>query len=443
MLNAKYCSKLGIRREDKNEWEKRVPLVPTDILELKEKHSIETVVQPSKIHIFPDQDYRRIGARVQEDLSPADVVLAIKEIPPALLQPRKTYIFFSHVIKGQSHNMPMLKRIMDLKCQLIDYEKIVDSEGRRLIFFGKYAGLAGMIDTLWALGKRLEWENVPNPFSKIKQAYQYKTLDEAKEAISKAGDIIRHSSFVIRHLPFVCGFTGYGHVSRGAQEIYDLLPVQEISPSELNKLPVRQSFGGNKLNKLYKVVFKEEDMVELNSQSSILNSKFNLKDYYEHPEKYRSKFHKYLSYLTILVNCIYWDPRYPRLITKKYLEHHRVPLRVIGDLSCDVEGSIECTLHSTTPGDPVFVYDPIKKTATDGYKGKGIVILAIDNLPCELARESSSYFSNVLKRFIPEIMRADYSIDFEQCNLSHTIKNAMIVWKGKLTPNYKYLEKCL
>ena len=226
--------------------------------------------------------------------------------------------------------------------------------------------------------------------------------------------------------------------------------MQEITPDEINSIAGRQGFNAL----LYKVVFQEKDTVELISNPSTLQP-FNLQDYYDHPEKYTSIFYKYIPYLNVLVNCIYWTPRYPKLVTKEYLVKlfsvgavREPPLRVIGDLSCDIEGSIECTLYNTNPGDPVFVYDPIKKNATSGYAGRGIVMLTIDNLPCELAKESSIYFCGVLKEFVPKIMCAEYSTSFEQCNsqvnlLPPQIKNAIIVWKGKLTPNYKYLEKYL
>ena len=143
---------IGIRREDKNEWERRVPLIPADVDQLAKEHKIEFVVQPSPIRIFKNEEYHSAGATISEDLATCSAVFAVKEIPEELFQEGKTYIFFSHTIKGQEHNMPMLKKMMEKKCQLIDYEKVADDKGRRLIFFGNFAGYAGMIDTLWALG---------------------------------------------------------------------------------------------------------------------------------------------------------------------------------------------------------------------------------------------------------------------------------------------------
>ena len=181
---------LGIRREDKNKWEKRVPLIPDHIKELKEKHRINTIIQPSPIRAFPDNKYIQANATVDEELSP-NVIFAIKEIPISFFKAGKTYLFFSHTIKGQKHNIPMLKKMMDLKCNLIDYEKITNETGRRLIFFGRYAGIAGMIDTLWAFGQRLKLKGINSSLSDIKQTIEYQDLEHAKQHIAQIGNKIR------------------------------------------------------------------------------------------------------------------------------------------------------------------------------------------------------------------------------------------------------------
>lgn len=428
--------RIGIRREDKNEWERRVPLIPEHAKELKQTHAIEVWLQPSQIRIFQDKDYISAGAVICEDLSRCPIIFAIKEIPVEFFEPSKTYVFFSHTIKGQPHNMAMLKRMMELKCQLIDYEKVVDEHGKRLIFFGRFAGLAGMIDTLWALGRRLKYEGIDNPFSEIRKTHEYVSLEEAKDEIANVGKKIATLGLPNSLTPFICGFLGYGNVSKGAQEIIDLLPIKEIEPKVIGSALTESC--------IYKVVFKEEDMVELKIKNK--KSKFDLQDYYDHPEKYKSVFEKYIPYLTLLINCIYWDARYPRFVTKKYLKklYRGSPkLKVIGDISCDIDGAIECTLHPTTPANPVFVYDPFTEKATLGVEGVGPVVLAVDNLPCELPRESSIYFSGRLMNFIPQIAGADFSVDFEHCNLPREIKDAVILYHGELTPNYKYMEKFL
>jgi len=432
-------ARIGIRLEDKNEWERRAPLVPAHIKALKDR-DIEVCVQASPIRAFTAQEYEQANATMVEELSACPAVFAIKEIPSQLLEAGKTYAFFSHTIKGQKHNMPMLRRLLDLGCNLIDYEKITDENGRRLIFFGNYAGLAGMLDTLWALGHRLAWEGIETPFQKLLPARLYADLDEAKAAVREVGQKIALNGLPETFTPLICGFAGYGNVSRGAQQIFDLLPHHEISPSDLtaNQPTSKQS------NTLYKVVFKEADMVEPIAPGA----QFELQDYYNHPEKYRGGFEKYILHLSVLVNGIYWTERYPRLVTRACLKElfgqsEPPRLRVIGDISCDTEGAIECNLHTTSPGDPVYVYDPLTGATHNGYTGRGVVVLAVDNLPAELPRESSTHFSETLLPFVPEIAQADYSVPFEQSQLSPTLKRAVITWHGELTPDYRYLEEYL
>jgi alpha-aminoadipic semialdehyde synthase len=433
--------KVGIRREDKNRWERRTPFVPEDVKNLANKYDLQFLVQPSPIRIFTDSDYESTGAEVTEDLQLCHFIFAVKEIPEDLLFPNKVYVYFSHTIKGQAHNMPMLQKLMELNCTLIDYELVADDKGRRLIFFGNYAGLAGMIDTFWALGRRLSEEGIDSPFLNIDPAHNYHDLNAAKEAITKAGEEIRRNGLPKSLCPAVFGFAGYGNVSKGAQEIFDLMPHQTIGVEDLM---TDQYKNLSEKNILYKVEFKEEDMVVPKEKGK----KFDLQEYYKFPERYDSIFESYLPFLTVLLNCIYWDPKYPRLVSKKAVkklfQHSSPPrLRMIGDISCDVEGAVECTVKCSILDQPVYVYDTQKDQAIDGVKGNGPVILAIDHLPCELPRESSTFFSNMLKPFIPTIVKANYSKSFEELDLDPEIKNAVITHQGKLTPRFEYLKKYL
>ena len=432
--------RIGIRREDKNEWEARVPLIPTDVKKLV-NNGIEIFLQPSPIRIFSDQEYIDVGATISEDLSSCSAVLAVKEIPINFIEKDKTYVFFSHTIKGQDYNMPLLQKMIDESTQLIDYERIVNEKGQRLIFFGRHAGLAGMVDSLWALGKRVESEGIQNPFSKIKKTFEYRGLENTQKQIGEIADEIKKNGIPKEMRPLVCGFSGYGNVSQGAQEIFDILPHKEISPQDL--LTNKNLFDDSK-HVLYKVVFKESDLVDPKNSAD----QFELQDYYDNPDKYKSKFEQYITKLTILMNCIYWDMPYPRLITLDYLKTAwaksiNQKLKVIGDISCDIDGAIQCTMKSTEPGNPVYVYNPIDASINDGVKGDGPVIMAVDNLPCELAEEASKSFSKVLVDFIPQLVQADYDVDFQDLKLPEELRRGMILYRGNLTPEYKYLEKYL
>lgn len=431
-------TRIGIRREDKNPWERRIPLIPSHVRGIIEKFPIELWMQPSSIRIFRDQEFIAEGARIEEDISSCAVVFAVKEIPVDFFVPGKTYMFFSHTIKGQPFNMPMLKKMMDLGCTLIDYERVMDEKGQRLVFFGTQAGQAGMIDTLWALGQRLKELGKSSPFEELLLAHQYGSLVDAKESIKRLGWHIHEVGLDVSHVPLICGFTGYGRVSKGAQEIFDLLPVEEVSADELESFHEEGNYASNRV---YKVVFKEEHMVKPRSASQ----RFKLQEYYDHPDRYLSIFESYIPFLSVLVNCIFWAPKYPHFLTKDYLrklwtEDSSPRLKVIGDISCDVEGAIECTLYATNPGDPVYVYDPIAMKALKGIRGRGVVVMATDNLPAELPLESSLFFSNALSPFVPDIALADYSGKFEDCDLPYPIKKAVIFFRGKLTPEYEYMK---
>jgi saccharopine dehydrogenase (NAD+, L-lysine-forming) len=439
MISMPGVNVIGIRREDKSEWERRVPLTPHDAAQLREQ-GLEIIVQSSGIRAFDDQEFAKAGIPVQEDLLPCSVVFGIKEMPEAFFQPGKTYVFFAHVIKGQPYNMSMLQRLLDLGCTLIDYERIVDEKNRRLIFFGWHAGVAGMIDTLWALGQRLGWEGIPNPFDQLGQTLTYRDLDAARTGLAGVRTRIESEGLPEAVSPLIVGVAGYGNVSRGAQEMLDLLPIIEIEPRDLPSLVASQDYSRHHL---YKVVFQERHTVEPVDPSA----PFVLQDYYDHPEKYRGVFAQYLPYLTVLVNAIYWTERYPRLVTKDglraLLAAPQTRLRVIGDISCDVEGAIEVTVKSTEPGDPIYVYDPFTGTVNDGHAGRGVVIMAVDILPSELPREASADFSRILKPYLPDIARCDLTASLQELDLPPEIRRAVIVHRGKLAPDYEYIQDYL
>jgi len=429
---------IGIRREDKNVWERRSAIIPEHITQLGQLLPLQVLCQPFATRAYSDHEYERVGARLQEDLSPCAVIFGIKEVPVDLLLPQKCYLFFSHTIKGQPYNMPMLQRLLDLRCTLIDYELIKDAQGRRLVFFGRFAGMAGMVDTLHTLGLRLHHLGYPTPLTEIRMAYEYRDMTEAKAEVKRVGDKIAASGLPRAIRPLVIGFSGYGHVSKGAQEVFDLLPHQEVDAQEIAALTPDHD------GLFHKVVFAERDMVRPVDPGRT----FELNDYFERPEGYRSQFEEHLPYLSALVNGIYWDTRYPRLLTKEYLKSRwsqgePLKLQVVGDISCDIHGSIECTEKATVSDQPMFVYDPRSDSIHDGYEGEGLVIMAVDNLPAEVPRDASRAFSESLQPFLPAICSADYSQPFAALNLPPEIRNAIICHRGALTPAYRYLGEHL
>jgi saccharopine dehydrogenase (NAD+, L-lysine forming) len=429
---------IGIRRETKTDLERRAPLTPETVRGLVESGQAEVCVEPSTTRIFADAEFVEAGARIVEDLSACDLVVGIKEIAPELIVPGKPHLIFSHTIKGQRYNMPLLSRVLEAGSTLIDYERVMDEAGRRLIFFGVQAGQAGMINTLWSLGQRLAAAGIESPFNSLRQAREYDSLDDACAAIRSVGETIAREGMPEAISPLICGIAGYGNVSRGAQEIYDLLGGKELAASELSE---RLVSGKLDAGTPWKVVFTEEDMVERAEGVS----PFDLQEYYASPENYRSRFAGYLTDLTLLVNATYWDSRYPRWVTREdlaaLLEGGEPRLRVIGDITCDPGGGIESTVKATYPDDPVYVYDPADGSITSGFDSEGMLVMAVDILPTELPRESSKAFSEFLQPFIIDVARADYDVDFNELSMPEEFKRAVIALGGELTPEYRYLEE--
>lgn len=426
---------LGIRREDKSIWERRAPVAPHHV-RLLQQEGVTTVVQPSSIRVFSDDEYRAAGATVAEDLSACDLVVAVKEIPTSLLRADQRYMYFSHTIKGQSYNMAMLRRILDLRCTLLDHELVTDDEGRRLVLFGRHAGLAGMIDSLWALGQRLACEGYDTALASIEPAHRYGQLADAFDCLRDVSQRLSKEGLPHDLGPVVVGLAGYGNVSRGAQEIIDLLAPKWVRPDELSRV----SDSG-----LYAVVFAEEHFAAPKGP----DRSFDLQNYFDNPQQFFGIFERFLPALTMLVNCIYWDDRYPRLVTaeglrKLYAADQPTPrLRVIGDVSCDVAGAVEATVQTTQPDEPVFVFDPVTEQIQMGVEGRGPVVMAVDNLPCELAHESTMSFGDSLTPLLPAAVRADYSQRWDALSLPPPLQRAVIAHQGELTPTHRYLEKYL
>lgn len=433
---------IGIRKEDKNRWECRVPLVPQDVGDMVREHGLKFIVQPSPIRVYTDDEYRAVSARVDDDLGGAGVVFAVKEVPVRLLRPGKVYAFFAHVIKGQKQNMPLLAKLMELGCTLIDYERIVDEKNRRLLFFGRHAGYAGMIETLRCHGLRLRAEGFDTPLAEVRSPHEYRDLAAAKEHIADIGRRLQAGGLPAALRPIVIGVAGYGNVAQGVNEVLAALPIETITVEELPARAARRADAPA----FVRVSFREEDMV----RPIDAGASFDLQEYYVRPERYASIFDVHLPALDVLVNTIYWDSRYPRFVTAEWArrEYARPQaqwprLRTIGDISCDIKGSIELTVKVTEPDAPCYVVDPVNGTVHDGVEGHGPVIMAIDNLPSELPREASRHFSSVLKHWVPLLARADFEAPLEALDLPPELTRAIVVHRGALAPEYRYLEQHL
>jgi alpha-aminoadipic semialdehyde synthase len=309
--------------------------------------------------------------------------------------------------------MGLLQRVLDTGATLIDYEPVVGADGLRLVHFGRFAGLAGAIDGLWGLGQRLG-----TPLERLGPAWSYPDLASALDAVAHAGDAIRDQGFGTQ--PLVIGVVGDGNVARGAQEVLDVLGAVAVAPSDLAQ--------ARDLHTIYRVTFREADTVDAG------DAVFDVADYRANPGRYHSTFGQFLPRLTLLVNAMYWDERAPRLVSRDEL---REPgrLQLIADLSCDIDGGVEATVRSTTPDDPIYVYDPATGDAPSGFAGPGVAVLAVDHLPCELPLDASRSFSDALEPWVPALARFAQS----RQPLPAPWRNALIAEGGELAPAHAHL----
>lgn len=432
---------LLIRAEDKNRWERRAPLVPQDLREIINQTGARAFVEKSAKRFFGEDQYGAAGAGSCRGMADGDVILGVKEIPVEKILDNKTYVFFSHTVKGQKDNMPLLQRIIDSGSTLIDYERITDAQGRRLIYFGPYAGDAGAIDLLSLMGEHWAEKGLDTPFAEVRRAHQYESVKAACEHLGEIGSRIQKDGLPRQLCPFTVGILGYGNVSGGAQQIFDCLPTERISADAINDWLGRDQ--GNR-HTVYLTVFKERDLVRPKASRAV----FDLQEYYNHPERYESRFDQFLASFTLLVNAVYWEKRFPRFVTwaglKRLAQRTPTPkLSGIADITCDTHGSIECNVKSTDSDMPAYRVDPAARTIEDGHLGEGIVLLAVDNLPCELPQDSSSFFSNRFRPFVPGLLSADYDSSLDASGLPPEIKSAVIVYNGRLTGDYEYLNRYL
>lgn len=428
-------NRIAIRRENKNHWEKRAPLVPDDIVDLVAR-DISITVQPSEHRTFPDAAYTTAGAALRENIDDADLIMGVKEVPAEYFDRPAAWFYFSHTIKGQPQNMPMLQALMDSGSTLFDYELITNEQGQRLVFFGRHAGYAGAIETLVALSRRWEARGLNSPFTRLQQPYRYTDLAEALSVLEEIGQQIQIDGLPQSIAPLRIAVMGYGNVSDGVRHILDALPTKWHEPEDYLNLGPDAS-----RHQIHATVLREKDMVEPRDETA----SFDLQNFYDHPDGYRSAVHRYLRTSTAVIPTYYWDERYPRYIPnadlKRLAQADDLPLEVIGDITCDIQGSVEPTIRPASPGEPVYTFDPLTGEHHDGVGTEGVAIMAVDNLPCELSVDASHHFSAALAPFIPTLAQSDLLADsLEESGLPPVLQRACIVWRGRLTDSFENLQ---
>jgi alanine dehydrogenase len=392
---------IGIIKEGKVPIDKRVPLTPQSILEIRRKFPNVTVkVQPSRIRTFLDAEYKAIGVAVTNDLSDCDMLMGVKEVPIGDLIENKTYFFFSHTIKKQPDNQRLLQNILHKNITLIDYECLHDLNHNRVVAFGYFAGVVGAYNTIKTLGEKHDLFSL----KPANQCYDYRAL---------------RKQFPKAKLPNIkIAVTGGGRVASGAIDVLQQMNIRGVSPNDY-------------LTKTYKypvyTQLHSEDYYQSKSGS------FIKEEFYQHPENYYSDFLKYAPFTDILLACAYWNPKADKLFSIKNMQDNSFKIKLIGDITCDVNGSIPSTIKATSIDNPVYDFNPFTADEEVPFSSeKNITVMAIDNLPCELSRDASQDFGKqVINHIIPNLLHNDPN---------KMIENATICRNGHLMEKYRYLE---
>jgi alanine dehydrogenase len=392
---------IGIIREGKTPPDFRVPLTPKQCREILDQHpNVQISVQTSPHRKFKDEEYTSQGILVQEDLSSCDVLMGVKEVPVEALIPNKTYFFFSHTIKKQPYNAKLLRAVLDKKIRLIDYEVIKDAAGKRLIGFGRYAGIVGVFEGIRALGMKHGWFQLPAPI----------TFHDRVE-MESAGSNIQFPR------PIKAVVTGWGRVGHGAEEMIRFFKFEKVTLKDY----LEKSFD----HSVYVHLDSEDYYVHKE------NGTFDKKDFYQNPSLYTSVLGDIIQQADIYFACHLWKAHNPVLITQDDLRSPQNQCRVIADISCDIAGPIASTLRATSITDPFFGYDPETHQECDWKSEEAIMVMSIDNLPCELPRDASEDFGNeFIKNVLPELLKPE----------SIMLEKASETKDGQLTPDFEYLK---
>lgn len=393
--------KIGIIREGKTPVDHRVPLTPHQASLVKATFPhVDLVVQRSDIRCFSDKEYESKGIMTTDSVADCDILLGVKEVPINELIPGKTYFFFSHTIKKQPYNQPLLRAILDQKIRLIDYETLTDESGKRIIAFGRWAGIVGAYNGIWTYGKRY------NLFD-LRRASACHDLEDLKTEFAKV------------KLPAIkIVLTGGGRVAKGAMEVLMGMGIKKVTPA----------------------VFLTEQFAcpvftQLNSRDYHIRKEgglFSRHEFYKQPGNYDGDFLKFAKASDILIAAAFWDPNSPVLFQREDILRNDFQIRIIADITCDIEGSIPSTKQPATIKEPVYDYNPSDNEVEAPFTDEGnITVMAVDNLPCELPRDASESFGNELaNNILPELLGKD----------EHgIIMRATLTENGELTKRYSYL----
>ena len=392
---------LGILKERKNPPDRRVVFSPEELLKLQNDFpELKILVESSDIRVFTDEEYQQLGFEVVNDISSADVLLGVKEVPINNLVPNKSYFFFSHTIKKQPHNQKLLKTILEKNITLYDHETLVNENNVRLVGFGKYAGIVGVYNAIKAFGQTFELFDLPKA----------ETIKSQVDLISRLKKIDLPAIKIV--------LTGVGIVGMGAKEMLNGMKLKQVSVDDF----LLKTFDH--------AVYAQIDVLDYNKRKD--GEKREKNDFFNLAEEYVSDFEKFTKVADLFIAGHFYDNKAPKILTQEMLASVTNKIKVVADISCDIPGPIACTIRSSTIADPIYGYHPKSGQEIPYTHPEAIVVMAIDNLPCELPRDASEGFGTTFReRIIPSFFNND------QDNI---LNRARMTENGKLTKRFEYLS---
>lgn len=393
--------KFGIIKERKNPPDRRVVFTPEELVRLKTEHpEAQVKVESSDIRVFSDEQYSSLGIEVTTDMSDCDVLFGVKEVPVDALIPNKKYFFFSHTIKFQPYNRKLLQAILEKNIELFDHETIVDARNKRLIGFGRYAGIVGAYNGFRAFGIKYDLFN-------LVKAETLKSKEELIERLRRP---------MLPNIKIV--LTGRGKVGMGAKEMLDGMKIKQVSADDF-------------LNKVYtQPVYTQIDVLDYNKR--IDGKVLDNQDFYKNPQEYVSDFERFSQVADIYMAGHFHGNGAPDILTREMLNAPKNKIQVVADISCDVDGPIACTIKASTIAEPFFGYLPSEHKEVSYTHPGSIMVMSVDNLPCELPKDASEGFGEM---FMEHVIPAFFNGDKDGI-----LQRAKMTENGKLTERFKYLQ---
>lgn len=393
--------KIGVIKEGKTPPDERVPFCPEQVNYINANFpDVKVVVQKSDVRRYKNEEFQNQGIELVDNLDDCNVLMGIKEVPIADLIPNKTYFFFSHTIKKQAYNRKLLIELLDKKIAMVDYETLVDKNGSRLIGFGRYAGIVGCYNTFFAYGQRTGLFN-------LKRAYQ---CFDKTEMLNELPKIKLPNDYKIV-------MTGGGRVAKGIIEILEKLNIQKVKPADF--------LSNTYCYPVYTQLFPEDYNKRKNNQP------FTVREFFADASGFESNFMPYAKVADMYISGHFWAKGSPFIFTREDAKSPEFKIKVVGDISCDIDGPVACTIRPSCIKEPIYGYHPTTEQETEFNNPEGITVMAVDNLPCELPKDASKDFgSEFIDKILPHLIN----------DAEHVIERATICKNGNLTPRFEYLR---